>query len=51
MTVDWMSRSNFYSIEKAQRMLGYQPKVSLDEGMQRIQHWLETNSPELLSVS
>jgi nucleoside-diphosphate-sugar epimerase len=47
MTVDWMSRSHLYSIEKAQKLLGYQPKVSLDEGMQRVQEWLRTNPSEL----
>jgi nucleoside-diphosphate-sugar epimerase len=51
MTVDWMSRSNFYSIEKAQRVLGYQPKVSLDEGMRRVQHWLATHPSEFQAAS
>jgi nucleoside-diphosphate-sugar epimerase len=33
-------RRGTYSIAKAQRMLGYEPAVGLDEGMARTQAWL-----------
>jgi nucleoside-diphosphate-sugar epimerase len=32
-TIRYLSRSNAYSIAKARRMLGYAPRVSLDEGL------------------
>lgn len=35
-----LSRKSGYSIAKAQKLLGYQPSVSLDEGMQKTQAWL-----------
>lgn len=41
-SVDFMSRPYAYSIEKAQTKLDYQPEISLEEGMQRIQNWLKT---------
>jgi nucleoside-diphosphate-sugar epimerase len=34
------SRSGGFSIAKARSRLGYQPKISLDEGMQRSEEWL-----------
>ncbi|NEO31152.1 MAG: NAD-dependent epimerase/dehydratase family protein [Symploca sp. SIO3C6] len=33
--VNFLTRSHTYSIEKAQRLLGYEPKINLDEGMAR----------------
>jgi nucleoside-diphosphate-sugar epimerase len=38
--VDFLTRPYAYSIAKAQRQLGYQPKISLEEGMQRTHQWL-----------
>lgn len=38
--VDFISRPYAYSIAKAQRQLGYKPKINLEEGMQRTQEWL-----------
>jgi nucleoside-diphosphate-sugar epimerase len=35
-----LTKPGTFSIEKARRMLGYEPKVSLDEGMQRTEAWL-----------
>lgn len=32
-----------FSIEKARRVLGYSPAVSLDEGLERTIHWYEVN--------
>jgi nucleoside-diphosphate-sugar epimerase len=40
--VHWMNRPHPYSIAKAQQQLGYQPKVSLEEGLQRVKQWLQT---------
>jgi nucleoside-diphosphate-sugar epimerase len=38
--VRYLSRSGSYSIEKARRMLGYEPAVDLAEGMARSEEWL-----------
>ncbi len=38
--VDFVVRSGTYSIEKARTKLGYEPTVSLDEGMDRTAAWL-----------
>lgn len=35
-----LNRPGTYSIEKAQRMLGYRPLVSIDEGMTRVAEWV-----------
>ena len=34
-----LNRHGTYSIEKIQKMLGYQPLVSMDEGMTRVEEW------------
>jgi nucleoside-diphosphate-sugar epimerase len=34
-----LNRTGTFSIEKAQKMLGYQPIVSIDEGMARVEEW------------
>jgi nucleoside-diphosphate-sugar epimerase len=39
-TVHYMTRRGTYSIEKARRELGYEPRVSLAEGMERTEKWL-----------
>ncbi|MEH6593606.1 MAG: NAD(P)-dependent oxidoreductase [Halioglobus sp.] len=38
-TINMLSRRAGYSIEKSQRLLGYQPQVSLEEGMRRTEAW------------
>jgi nucleoside-diphosphate-sugar epimerase len=38
-TMDMLARRAGYSIEKACRLLGYQPQVDLDEGMRRSKEW------------
>jgi len=35
-----LTKPGTFSIEKARRMLGYEPKVGLDEGMRRTEAWL-----------
>jgi nucleoside-diphosphate-sugar epimerase len=35
-----LARRGTYSIAKARRLLGYEPKVDLSEGMQRTERWL-----------
>jgi len=40
--VPFVTRPHTYSIEKARSWLGYQPKVTLDEGMRELAAWLET---------
>ena len=39
--VRYLARSGTYSIEKARTMLGYEPVVGLDEGMERSRAWAE----------
>lgn len=36
----YLARPGGYSIEKARRLLGYEPRVDLDEGMRRTEAWL-----------
>ncbi len=48
-SVDFVTRPHAYSIAKAQSMLGYQPKISLEEGMGRIQDWLKTTDLQKLT--
>ncbi len=38
--VDYFSRRGTYSVDKARRLLGYEPKVDLAEGMRRTEAWL-----------
>jgi nucleoside-diphosphate-sugar epimerase len=38
--VHYLARSGTYSIEKARRVLGYEPRVGLEEGMRRTEAWL-----------
>jgi len=38
--VDFVLRSGTYSIEKARTRIGYEPAISLDEGMRRTEAWL-----------
>jgi nucleoside-diphosphate-sugar epimerase len=40
-SVDYVAKEHGrYSIEKARNVLGYEPKVTLDEGMRRCEEWL-----------
>jgi nucleoside-diphosphate-sugar epimerase len=39
-TVRYLARTGGYSIDKAQRVLGYQPRIDVDEGMRRTEDWL-----------
>lgn len=36
----YLSRTGTYSIEKARRVLGYEPRVGLEEGLERTEAWL-----------
>ena len=40
ISMRYLGRTGTYSIEKARRILGYEPKVGLDEGMARTEAWL-----------
>ncbi|MGQ4647805.1 NAD-dependent epimerase/dehydratase family protein [Lyngbya aestuarii] len=42
-SIDFVTRCHTYSIEKARRVLGYQPKILLDEGMAKTATWLRKN--------
>lgn len=42
ISMRYLARPGTYSIEKAERMLGYAPRVDLDEGMARTERWLRT---------
>jgi nucleoside-diphosphate-sugar epimerase len=39
-SIDYLAKRGAYSIEKARRILGYEPKISLEEGMRRCEDWL-----------
>jgi nucleoside-diphosphate-sugar epimerase len=39
--VNFILRPHAYSIAKAQKLLGYEPKISLEEGMRLTQAWLQ----------
>jgi nucleoside-diphosphate-sugar epimerase len=39
-SIDYLAKRGGYSIEKARRVLGYEPKVTLEEGMRRCEEWL-----------
>jgi dihydroflavonol-4-reductase len=41
--VDFWTKSRAFSIEKARRVLGYDPKVSLEEGIARTAAWYREN--------
>jgi nucleoside-diphosphate-sugar epimerase len=45
----FLGRPYAYSIEKARRVLGYVPRVSLDEGMADLEAWLGTGQRNALS--
>jgi nucleoside-diphosphate-sugar epimerase len=38
--VRYFLRTGTYSIEKARRLLGYDPQIGLEEGMARTEAWL-----------
>ncbi len=40
-SVRYLTRVGTYSNEKARRILGFEPRIDLDTGMQRTQEWLE----------
>ncbi|MCP6761462.1 MAG: NAD-dependent epimerase/dehydratase family protein [Fischerella sp. CENA71] len=40
-TMDFLSRPYAYSISKAQKMLSFEAKIDLEEGMRRTQEWLQ----------
>jgi nucleoside-diphosphate-sugar epimerase len=41
-SIDYLAKRGGYSIEKARRILGYEPKVGLEEGMRRCEEWLRS---------
>jgi nucleoside-diphosphate-sugar epimerase len=41
-TVRYLARTGSYSIEKARRLLDFDPRVDLDEGMRRTETWLRS---------
>ncbi|KAI0347160.1 sterol-4-alpha-carboxylate 3-dehydrogenase [Trametopsis cervina] len=46
-SVHFLTATQYYNIDKAKRLLGYEPKVSLDEGIKRtVQWWKETGARE-----
>jgi nucleoside-diphosphate-sugar epimerase len=42
-TIGLLSRRGTYSIEKARRLLGFEPKVDLAEGMRRSEAWVRSS--------
>jgi nucleoside-diphosphate-sugar epimerase len=41
--VDWFRQVRAFSIEKARRDLGYQPKIGIEEGLKRTADWYKNN--------
>jgi nucleoside-diphosphate-sugar epimerase len=41
-TIRYLARRGTYSIEKARRLLGFAPTISLNEGMERTEKWLRS---------
>lgn len=39
-----LAKSHYFDITAAREVLGYQPRVSFDEGMSRLKTWLENNA-------
>src|SRR4051794_26027552 len=39
-SIDYLAKRGGYSIDKARRVLGYEPKIGLEEGMRRCEQWL-----------
>jgi nucleoside-diphosphate-sugar epimerase len=42
-SIDFITRNHTYSIEKARNILGYEPRISLDEGMAQTAKWVQKN--------
>ena len=42
-SVYMIAKPGGYSIDKARRLLGYEPRVTFDEGMRRTEAWLREN--------
>jgi nucleoside-diphosphate-sugar epimerase len=42
-TLGFLTKSGHYSIDKARRLLGYEPRVSFEDGMARTEKWLRSN--------
>lgn len=42
--IEFLTRFHPYSIEKARSVLGFEPRINLDEGMRCTAEWLETKS-------
>lgn len=40
-TMRYLARRGTYSIEKARRVLGYEPRIGLEDGMERTEAWLK----------
>jgi nucleoside-diphosphate-sugar epimerase len=41
--VRYLCRRGTYSIEKARKLLGFEPRIGIDEGMKRTEQWLSEN--------
>jgi nucleoside-diphosphate-sugar epimerase len=40
---DAVAKSHWFDISAAKRDLGYTPKVSLEEGLRRLEEWFKTS--------
>lgn len=40
-----LSTSHWFNIEAARRDFGYNPEISIDEGIDRLRHWIRTSTP------
>jgi len=42
-SIRYLTRTGTYSIEKARRLIGFEPRVDLEQGMNACEHWLREN--------
>jgi len=42
--VEFFMLDRAFSVDKARRLLGYEPEVSLDEGLRRTSEWYKANN-------
>ena len=47
--VDELVTAHWFDISSASRLLGYHPRISTDEGFERLTHWIREPSAELIS--
>jgi nucleoside-diphosphate-sugar epimerase len=47
--VDELVTAHWFDISSARRLLGYHPRISTEDGFERLTHWIRESSTELIS--